>query len=196
VSTQRQMGASTKSAHARIAEPRKKVAVKAPDLTAKHRLRTTVAPVAYRLSIEPHLSDFTYTGAVEIDIDVRKRTNRVVLNAVGLSKSSMPHLMEPQPRHRSMHRVSGLMLSRKSRCLKGRPRLPHPHPVRLHHSSWNFGGRSETSDNFSHFTPIGYCNTRYASLSLPMAQLPLPNSVTRGLLAETRSRTPKKRLKT
>ena len=125
---------------------RKKVAVKAPDLTAKHRLPTTVAPVAYRISIEPNLSDFTYTGAVEIDIDVRKPTNQVVLNAVGLEIFDAS-LNGTQPRHRSMHRVSGLMLSPKSRCLKGRPRLPHPHPVRLHHSSWNFGVRSETSDN-------------------------------------------------
>ena len=46
-----------------------------------YRLPNTVAPVAYRLTIEPDLDKFTYTGSVEIDIDVRRPTKEIVLNA-------------------------------------------------------------------------------------------------------------------
>jgi aminopeptidase N len=103
VSIGQRMKAPTKSAHAHNAEPRTRAA--APNLTAQHRLPTTVVPIAYRLSIEPNLNDFTYSGAVEIDINVRKSTNEVVHNAVDLrildasldgtpTKTSLDALME------------------------------------------------------------------------------------------------------
>jgi puromycin-sensitive aminopeptidase len=85
MSTRRKAKAATKSAPARVGEPTKKRgAANAPDPTLQHRLPTTVVPIAYRLSIEPNLNDFTYIGALEIDIDVRKSTNEVVLNALDL----------------------------------------------------------------------------------------------------------------
>ena len=61
-----------------------------------YRLPNTVAPVAYRLTIEPDLDKFTYTGSVEIDIDVRRPTKEIVLNAadplkiVGASIGGLP----------------------------------------------------------------------------------------------------------
>lgn len=51
---------------------------------SKHRLPDTVRPVAYRLSLEPNLQSLTFTGSVEIDLDVRKPAKEIVLNALDL----------------------------------------------------------------------------------------------------------------
>ncbi|MBC8020361.1 MAG: hypothetical protein H7X78_04005 [Methyloceanibacter sp.] len=52
--------------------------------TSPYRLPDTVIPIAYRLTIEPDLEKLTYNGAVEIDLDVRVPTKKVVVNALDL----------------------------------------------------------------------------------------------------------------
>jgi hypothetical protein len=47
--------------------------------TARYRLPNTVVPRTYRLTIEPDSDKLIYNGVVEIDIEVRKPTNEVVL---------------------------------------------------------------------------------------------------------------------
>ena len=49
-----------------------------------YRLPDTVTPIAYRLTIEPDLEKLTYNGVVEIDLDVRVPTKKVVVNALDL----------------------------------------------------------------------------------------------------------------
>jgi puromycin-sensitive aminopeptidase len=51
---------------------------------ASYRLPTNVAPVAYRLRLEPDLEAATFAGSVEIDVDVDTPTNALVLNAIEL----------------------------------------------------------------------------------------------------------------
>lgn len=50
----------------------------------KHRLPDTVRPTAYRLTVEPDLEKLTFSGSVEIDVDVRRPTKEVVLHALDL----------------------------------------------------------------------------------------------------------------
>ena len=52
--------------------------------TSPYRLPDTVMPIAYRLTIEPDLEKLTYNGVVEIDLDVRVPTKKVVVNALDL----------------------------------------------------------------------------------------------------------------
>jgi aminopeptidase N len=47
-----------------------------------------VVPSAYRLSITPHAAQSTFDGSVEIDVDVRRRTDRIVLDAAELQIDS------------------------------------------------------------------------------------------------------------
>jgi aminopeptidase N len=55
--------------------------------TARYRLPNTVVPRTYRLTIEPDSDKLIYNGVVEIDIEVRKPTNEVVLNSLDLEIS-------------------------------------------------------------------------------------------------------------
>ncbi len=50
----------------------------------KHRLPPGVRPLAYRLTIEPDLDPLTFSGAVEIDVEILSATRSVVLHAVDL----------------------------------------------------------------------------------------------------------------
>jgi puromycin-sensitive aminopeptidase len=50
----------------------------------RYRLPTSPTPIAYRLRFEPDLDAATFTGAVEIDVDVTEASPAVVLNAVDL----------------------------------------------------------------------------------------------------------------
>jgi len=44
-----------------------------------------VIPDAYRIAITPHIAEATFDGAVEIDVQVRRRTDRIVLDSADLS---------------------------------------------------------------------------------------------------------------
>jgi puromycin-sensitive aminopeptidase len=50
----------------------------------RYRLPTNVAPVAYRLRIEPDLDAATFTGTVEIDVNVDTPIDELVVNVVEL----------------------------------------------------------------------------------------------------------------
>jgi aminopeptidase N len=43
-----------------------------------------VVPAAYRIAITPHAAESTFDGRVEIDVDVRRRTNRIELDSAEL----------------------------------------------------------------------------------------------------------------
>jgi aminopeptidase N len=47
-----------------------------------------VVPSAYRLDITPNMAESTFDGRVEIDIDVRRRTNRIELDSADLAIST------------------------------------------------------------------------------------------------------------
>ena len=51
---------------------------------ARYRLPTGVVPVAYRLRFEPNLDAATFTGSVEVDVDVATATEVILLNAIEL----------------------------------------------------------------------------------------------------------------
>ncbi len=56
-----------------------------PDSTIdRYRLPTSVTPSAYRLRLVPDLDAATFTGEVQIDLDVREATDTIVLNAAEL----------------------------------------------------------------------------------------------------------------
>jgi puromycin-sensitive aminopeptidase len=55
-----------------------------PQSIDKYRLPTTVTPSAYRIRLEPDLDAATFSGLVEIDVDVHEATDTVVLNAIEL----------------------------------------------------------------------------------------------------------------
>src|SRR4051812_48601373 len=44
-----------------------------------------VVPAAYRIEITPHMAESTFDGRVEIDVDVRRRTNRIELDSADLA---------------------------------------------------------------------------------------------------------------
>ncbi len=56
--------------------------------TSAYRLPTNVRPTAYRLTLTPDLESFTFTGEVEIDLQVSVPSGRVLLNAAELEISS------------------------------------------------------------------------------------------------------------
>jgi puromycin-sensitive aminopeptidase len=49
-----------------------------------YRLPADVVPDAYRIRMEPDLEAATFVGAVDVDVNVRARTDTIVLNAVDL----------------------------------------------------------------------------------------------------------------
>jgi aminopeptidase N len=51
------------------------------------RLPKTVIPIHYAIELEPDLENLTLAGSEVVDIDVREPTNRLVLNAVGMTLS-------------------------------------------------------------------------------------------------------------
>jgi len=53
--------------------------------TTPGKLPKTVVPIHYSLDLQPNLSTLTANGSAVIDIDVREPTERLVLNAVGLT---------------------------------------------------------------------------------------------------------------
>jgi aminopeptidase N len=49
-----------------------------------YRLARTVVPSAYRIFITPDLEKFTFSGRVEIDVDVKESVSELTLNAIEL----------------------------------------------------------------------------------------------------------------
>ena len=47
-----------------------------------------VVPDAYRIAITPHIAEATFEGRVEIDVQVRRRTDRIVLDSAELAFAS------------------------------------------------------------------------------------------------------------
>jgi aminopeptidase N len=56
-----------------------------------------VVPGAYRIAITPHAAEATFDGSVEIDLQVRRRTDRIVLDSAELAIASAALDAEPQP---------------------------------------------------------------------------------------------------
>ena len=53
-----------------------------------HRLPTTVVPSHYRITLEPNLDEATFSGTVEIEVEVRHATDQIQLNSAELQISS------------------------------------------------------------------------------------------------------------
>src|SRR5215510_15452842 len=53
--------------------------------TTPGKLPKTVVPIHYSLDLQPNLPALTVKGSAVIDIDVREPTERITLNAVGLT---------------------------------------------------------------------------------------------------------------
>ncbi|MDE3064545.1 MAG: hypothetical protein KGJ36_02615, partial [Acidobacteriota bacterium] len=53
-----------------------------------YRLSRAVVPSAYRLFIVPDVDNSTFSGRVEIDVDIREASDRITLNAVDLVVSA------------------------------------------------------------------------------------------------------------
>src|SRR5215467_299323 len=49
------------------------------------KLPKTVVPIHYSVDLQPNLSALTVRGTVKVDIEVREPTDRLVLNALGLT---------------------------------------------------------------------------------------------------------------
>ena len=49
-----------------------------------YRLAQTVVPSAYRIFLTPDLEKFTFSGRVEIDVDITESVSELTLNAVEL----------------------------------------------------------------------------------------------------------------
>ncbi|MGI9585883.1 MAG: M1 family metallopeptidase, partial [Acidimicrobiia bacterium] len=60
---------------------------------ADYRLPRSVIPSAYRLEIEPDIDAATFSGRVDIDVEVVESTNVITLNAIelGISEASLAH---------------------------------------------------------------------------------------------------------
>src|SRR5437899_3238008 len=52
------------------------------------RLPKTVIPIHYAIELEPDLENLTLAGSEVVDIEVREPTDRLVLNAVGMTLSA------------------------------------------------------------------------------------------------------------
>src|ERR1035438_6943140 len=53
-----------------------------------YRLARTVVPSAYRIFITPNLESATFTGRVEIDVEITEPTSEMRLNAIELDLSA------------------------------------------------------------------------------------------------------------
>jgi aminopeptidase N len=68
-----------------------------------------VVPDAYRISITPHMEQATFDGSVEIDVQVRRRTDRIVLDSADLAiagatldnEAKAPRIALDAPRQRA-----------------------------------------------------------------------------------------------
>jgi aminopeptidase N len=49
-----------------------------------HRLPLDIEPINYVLTLKPNLNDFVFDGEVEIEINIKKETNQVLLNSIEL----------------------------------------------------------------------------------------------------------------
>jgi puromycin-sensitive aminopeptidase len=58
-------------------------------MTNPYRLPTAVVPSSYRLQLRPDLDAATFSGTVEIDVDVREPVDVIVLNAIELELSPL-----------------------------------------------------------------------------------------------------------
>ena len=56
--------------------------------TSPYRLPTNARPTAYRLTLTPDLQNFTFSGSVDIDVEVAEPTGRILLNAAELQISA------------------------------------------------------------------------------------------------------------
>lgn len=54
-----------------------------------YRLPTDVVPSSYALSLEPNLDNFTFTGSVDIAIEVKVEVNNITLNQKNLNIKSV-----------------------------------------------------------------------------------------------------------
>ena len=55
-----------------------------------------VVPSAYRIAITPHTAEATFDGSVEIDVQVRRRTDRIVLDSADLAIAGAALDADPQ----------------------------------------------------------------------------------------------------
>jgi len=62
----------------------------APSIPSKAecRLPTTVRPLHYRLTLRPELAAATFQGRVEVDIEIKEQTDKIVVNAAELQVQS------------------------------------------------------------------------------------------------------------
>jgi len=56
--------------------------------TNPYRLSRAVVPSAYRLALEPNLDTATFTGSVDVDVDIAEGVSTITLNAIELSISA------------------------------------------------------------------------------------------------------------
>ena len=56
-----------------------------------------VVPDAYRIAVTPHAAEATFEGSVEIDVQVRRRTDRIVLDSADLAIAKATLDGEPAP---------------------------------------------------------------------------------------------------
>jgi len=60
-----------------------------PDASSNpHRLPSFVVPSHYRISLEPDLEKFTFSGTVEIEVEIGQSTNNIQINSADLEISS------------------------------------------------------------------------------------------------------------
>ncbi|MBC8453225.1 MAG: M1 family peptidase, partial [Chloroflexi bacterium] len=56
--------------------------------TNPHRLPTFVVPSHYRISLEPNLDEATFSGSVEIEVEIGLATDNIQINSANLQISS------------------------------------------------------------------------------------------------------------
>ncbi|MEK9675324.1 MAG: M1 family peptidase, partial [Chloroflexota bacterium] len=60
-----------------------------PDASSNpHRLPSFVVPSHYRISLEPDLEKFTFSGTVEIEVEIGQSTDNIQINSADLEISS------------------------------------------------------------------------------------------------------------
>jgi aminopeptidase N len=117
----------------------------------EHRLPTAVAPRHYSLALQPDLESASFTGRVDIDVDVVEPTRRVILNAAelvieevtvtvdGASPTVVFSLDEPRERlvlelhhiHRHPQRQAPGVLPKHLHRQRRGPAHHRDHPVRV-----------------------------------------------------------------